>query len=403
MFKRDRSVQPWRKPSSSPAPFDFLEVRSVVEARIRHYCSQCRPRSQLLVLVVVLALVCAFLSSVSPLFQHTHRLHRRVSSQSTWSGFIFPGFDWLVRCWSFAGVFAVELKITGLPLPSQPGCGSKNDITGNTLIIGDWGGQGTPPYKTSISASVGSAAGRTAKQLGVDKVLSPGDLFYPYGVTSVDDKRFQGTFEEQFSHPSLQVPWYVILGNHDHRGEVQALLDYHARSSRWNFPSRYYTKQFSIQVTNTSTLSYQILFLDTQTLLFGFFREAATDEKQWSWISSRLSKSTADWIIVVGHHPIYSVGSHGSSSLLVRRLLPLLERHGVAMYFSGHDHNLQHIHSVTQKVDMFVVGSATFSSSSTERKVTQQRGQCTRIGWPIRVASHPAVEFHHLVQKKVRA
>jgi hypothetical protein len=38
-----------------------------------------------------------------------------------------------------------------------------------------------------------------------------------------------------------------------------------------------------------------------------------------------LKKSTAKWKIVVGHHAIRSVGHHGDTEELKRRLLPILQ------------------------------------------------------------------------------
>ena len=49
----------------------------------------------------------------------------------------------------------------------------------------------------------------------------------------------------------------------------------------------------------------------------------------------------AEYLIVAGHHPIFSSGSHGNTKCLIQRLKPLLEKNSVTAYFSGHDHNLQ--------------------------------------------------------------
>ena len=43
--------------------------------------------------------------------------------------------------------------------------------------------------------------------------------------------------------------FYVVAGNHDHLGSVQAQLDYHG-SERWRFPSLYYKLPFHF---NSST------------------------------------------------------------------------------------------------------------------------------------------------------
>jgi len=56
-----------------------------------------------------------------------------------------------------------------------------------------------------------------------------------------------------------------------------------------------------------------------------------------------LAASTAQWKIVIGHHPIYSGGGHGDTPELIETILPLLQAHKVQAYFNGHDHDLQHL------------------------------------------------------------
>ncbi|EPS60125.1 hypothetical protein M569_14680, partial [Genlisea aurea] len=56
-----------------------------------------------------------------------------------------------------------------------------------------------------------------------------------------------------------------------------------------------------------------------------------------------LKESNAKWKIVVGHHAIRSVGHHGDTHELVRRLLPLLQANNVDLYMNGHDHCLERI------------------------------------------------------------
>lgn len=64
-------------------------------------------------------------------------------------------------------------------------------------------------------------------------------------------------------------------------------------------------------------------------------------ETQWKWIEDTLQSSTAHYLIVGGHFPVWSVAEHGPTDCLVNRLRPLLQKYKVTAYISGHDHNLQ--------------------------------------------------------------
>ena len=64
-------------------------------------------------------------------------------------------------------------------------------------------------------------------------------------------------------------------------------------------------------------------------------------DQQWTWIEDTLRSSTAHYLLVGGHYPVWSVAEHGPTQCLVDRLKPLLEKYHVTAYISGHDHNLQ--------------------------------------------------------------
>ena len=47
--------------------------------------------------------------------------------------------------------------------------------------------------------------------------------------------------------------------------------------------------------------------------------------------------------IHAAHTLVWSVGHHGPTNILVDKLNPMLLKYKVAAYFSGHDHDMQHI------------------------------------------------------------
>ncbi len=76
-----------------------------------------------------------------------------------------------------------------------------------------------------------------------------GDNFYFTGVDDVEDKRFFHTYEKVFEDQSLQIPWYISAGNHDHYGNVTAQIAYTQNSIRWKFPNLYHSKTFAVPGT----------------------------------------------------------------------------------------------------------------------------------------------------------
>ena len=63
------------------------------------------------------------------------------------------------------------------------------------MVVGDWGGKESAPYYTEAEKEVAEAMGLQAAALGSQFTLGLGDNFYENGVSDVDDKRFQETFE----------------------------------------------------------------------------------------------------------------------------------------------------------------------------------------------------------------
>lgn len=59
-----------------------------------------------------------------------------------------------------------------------------------------------------------------------------------------------------------------------------------------------------------------------------------------------MKASTADYLFVAGHYPVYSACSHGNTQELINDIKPLLEKYG-AHYLSGHDHCQEYINPGT--------------------------------------------------------
>ena len=214
----------------------------------------------------------------------------------------------------------------------------------NFLVIGDWGRKGTAGQR-----AVARGMARVAARLRSRFVLTTGDNFYDDGVASVDDSHWQWSFEDVYTAASLQTAWYVALGNHDYRGDVQAQIAYGHQSPRWRLPAPYYAMEKAIDETTKA----QFIFLDTSPFLRRYQPGGSESIEgmggqnpitQLEWLRTALAASSAAWKVVIGHHPIYS-GSpfHGGTPELQHLVLPILLEHAVQAYFCGHEHDLQHL------------------------------------------------------------
>ena len=231
------------------------------------------------------------------------------------------------------------------------------------LAIGDWGGREWWPYTTLAQVRTASGMARIATAQNSTFVLALGDNFYSHGQAT--PKRFAATYEKVYQQKSLQIPWYVVAGNHDHLGNVTAQLHY--EDDRWNFPSLFYTVKKTFVTTivgpdgqkNKKTMEAEFVMIDTVVLAGinalsdsshpSYFdplagpRSADESTQYLRWIDHRLAKSTADYLFVAGHYPVYSACSHGNTEYLIDRLEPLMKKHGVTAYLSGHEHCALHV------------------------------------------------------------
>ena len=209
--------------------------------------------------------------------------------------------------------------------------------------------------------------GRMAETVSVECVVAPGDVHHFEGVRSVDDPLWMTNYELIYSHPELMLAWYPICGNHEYRGNTQAVLDYAKVSRRWEMPARYYTK-----VLEDDGVTVRLVFVDT-TPMIDKYREDSEKypdagkqdiDKQLAWVDQTLTDAKEDWVIVIGHHPIYaqSTKSEYERTDMQKRLNAVLLKHkNVAMYVCGHIHNFQHIRKPGCSIDYVVNTSGSLS------------------------------------------
>lgn len=196
---------------------------------------------------------------------------------------------------------------------------------------------------------IAALMGKVAEAVGPDAFLALGDTHHYLGINSAADPLWMTNYELVYSHPELQVEWCPVLGNHEYRGNTQAVIDYSDISRRWMMPSRYYTRIFDNDGTRV-----KVIFIDTTPIIDKYrsntveYPDASRQDvdAQLRWLDNELSRvDNADWTVVAGHHPVYAQTPKQSSERedMQRKVDPILRKHKVDMYICGHIHNFQHI------------------------------------------------------------
>ncbi|MGN1228452.1 MAG: metallophosphoesterase [Prevotella sp.] len=263
---------------------------------------------------------------------------------------------------------SILLNITANAQTAEQWKTLKGDI--NLFIANDLGRNGYYEQK-NIAALMGEMAG----EVGPEAVIAAGDVHHFDGVISTHDPLWMTNYELIYSHPELMISWLPILGNHEYRGSTQAVLDYRNVSRRWEIGGRYYTK-----VYDDNGVSIRLVLIDTTPLINRYHHDSTYPDVdsqdidvQLKWIDNTLNEAKEDWVIVVGHHPMYAQTKKDviEQKDMQARLLPILQRYKdkVAMYVCGHIHNFQHIRRGNDGID-YVVNT----SASLARKVSATEG-----------------------------
>ncbi len=193
---------------------------------------------------------------------------------------------------------------------------------------------------------VANAAEVVCAERGCDFALLLGDNFYDVGVTSTMDQQFIDKFENVYD--GLDMPFWVVLGNHDYgqlandwsRGNYQ--IEYTNFSDKWTMPHFWYT--FTSDSGGTEFFAF-----DTARMMWN---HDVGDQR--TWMGEQMAASTAAWKVAFAHHPYLSNGAHGNagnyegipglpfiSGVEVQEFIDDFVCGQAQMYISGHDHNRQ--------------------------------------------------------------
>ena len=248
---------------------------------------------------------------------------------------------------------------------------------------------------------IAETMGRMAEAIDIEFVVAAGDVHHFEGVQSISDPLWMTNYELIYSHPDLMIDWYPICGNHEYRSNTDAVVEYSNVSARWTMPAKYYTF-----VKEEDDVTVRIVMLDTTPMIDKYREEtekyADASKSDWNeqiaWLDKVLSEADEDWVIVVGHHPIYAYTDKSDSERtdLQQRLDPVLRKYGnVDMYLCGHIHTFQHIRRPDCDIDYIVNTSGSLSREDV--KPIDGTVFCSnKSGWSLLTACKDTLSLHML-------
>ena len=248
---------------------------------------------------------------------------------------------------------------------------------------------------------IAETMGKMAETIDIEFVVAAGDIHHFEGVQSISDPLWMTNYELIYSHPDLMVQWYPICGNHEYRSNTDAVVEYSNVSARWEMPAKYYTF-----VKEEDGVTVRIVMVDTTPMIDKYREEtdkyADASKSDWkeqtAWLDEVLSGADEDWVLVVGHHPIYAYTDKSESERtdLQQRLDPVIRKYGnVDMYLCGHIHTFQHIRKDGCDIDYVVNTSGSLSREDVQP--TDGTVFCSnKSGWSLITADEHELKLHML-------
>ncbi|MYZ17760.1 MULTISPECIES: metallophosphoesterase [unclassified Streptomyces] len=254
---------------------------------------------------------------------------------------------------------AAAARTDRFPLPTAPNRAGEYAV----LLTGDAG------TGDEAQHAVAAAAREVCRAEGVGLAVGLGDNIYENGPESADDSEFRTKFEDPNS--GLDMPWLMVLGNHDCSGLIPGSggdpsrgdreVAYAQASRRWYMPSRYYNVALPARPGDGSDPVVEFFAIDTNPVSSyvaqldpRYYWNGPYMREQRAWLDGALKASRARWKIVLGHHPYLNNGKHGSagsydgfvignytSGIHLKELYEEVVCGRADLILSGHDHTLQ--------------------------------------------------------------
>ena len=238
-------------------------------------------------------------------------------------------------------------------------------------VIGDFGVGVKKISETRRQQQVADALRQAVETEDVRLVLTTGDNIYattkllgmPIGPSGDEDDDWFFTYFQPYRYIVNRIPVYPSIGNHD-ADESEGCDDRSQVEDNFYLCERLAGEEAAGRSSFKPGLFYRfgfgsnVEFTCIDTSKEAFFRGHRLFElpKHWAFVNAAFPHDDEPrmWRIPFSHHPPFSAGPRHHNTRSMERLLPLFQRAGVKVMFSGHEHNFQH--SRFEGIHYFVTG-----------------------------------------------
>lgn len=239
-------------------------------------------------------------------------------------------------------------------------------------VIGDFGVGIRRDTPTRRQLQVAYAIRQMVDREHVRLLLTTGDNIYArrrvlgvaIGGTGDEDDDWFFTYYQPYRYVINRIPVYPSIGNHD-ADETEERDDRAQVEDNFYLRERISSEEAAGRASFCPGLFYRfrygsdIEFVCIDTSKEDFFRGYRLFEfpKHWDFVEQSFPAEGPQptWRIPFAHHPVYCAGPQHHNTPGMEKLLPLFERSGTRVMFTGHEHNFQH--SRTPGFDHFITGA----------------------------------------------
>jgi 3',5'-cyclic AMP phosphodiesterase CpdA len=201
-------------------------------------------------------------------------------------------------------VFADGIALTE-PSPMTTAAPPGRDVPLRFVAVGDTG-------------TGGAAQEAIAKRISAEPfelMLFLGDVAYDRGTPGQLESKFFTVYRDFLRY----VPVYPTIGNHERRTRLGAP---YFEAFVLPEPERYYSFDWG---------DVHFVAIDT----------TQRDVRQLAWLEHDLATNKLPWVIVYGHHPMYTNSLRGPQMAIRRAFANIFTRHRVDLVLTGHEHQYE--------------------------------------------------------------